>query len=1425
MQRKSLLWIFLLVYTSAYSQTFVMTGAPIATCSGTFFDSGGSAGDYSNNQNLNTTICPDGMGSTHILLRFDTAALEPGDVLCIRDGSSILAPLLACATDFPAGQPFQVQASANNPGGCLTLSFVSDAAGTSAGWAASISCASPCVVPAPGNVQVVSMNGGNMTWTWDAVAGSAGFEVSVNGGPFVPAGGPLSHTIPGLAPGDLIVIEIRPISANPGCTVESITANKSYIECTLSAAVAALAPAICFGTPTASATITASGAMGATQFFVVGNPNPFSNGNFTNFFAAGDHQVAVHDAAGCRDTVQFTTTEPPPIVIQITVTDAECFADNSGAIQAAASGGTGTLTYAWRRCQGGMIMPGALAIDLFAGCYAVTVTDANGCTAVAQDTIGEPPPFQFSAMQDSVRCFGGMDGRATVFASGAMPPFTYKWSNGDTSPMADSLKAGFHSVTVTDVIGCQAVTLVQVLQPTRLVIDSIRTTPIACFGDSTGTATVFARGGAPPYSYIWSGGQTGQTASGLFAGMHTVTVTDLKGCTATGNTQLSAPPELVATISNIQNETCAGACDGKMTLVLSGGAPPYSIAWSNPGIPPGETMPQNLCPGTYQATVTDANGCSKTTSATILGAVPLGIQFSAIPPVCTSDQNGSISATGSGGTPPYQFNWNTGGSSDTVQNLPCGTYTVTISDQSGCSLTASNTLLCPDQVSLDSIVTQPIRCFGAANGTATVFAQGGTGMLTYLWSDPNQQKNATATNLTPGMYTVTVSDQNGCSISASATITEPPALSATLTATTVTCFGGNNGAAQVTVNGGVPPYTYSWNVPQSTPTIGGLTAGFYSVTATDANGCTISPNPATVAQPATPLQVTAIQTHRACAGASDGEALATASGSNGPPYTFVWSNGATGPAPANFSIGMFTVTASDAQGCTGTQMVSIGGWDTIRVNIATIPPSCPGRTDGQATVNQVSGGAGGGSFNNYTFNWSVPGFSDTLYVNGLAGNQAFSLTVTDNAGCSTVFQDTLPDQLPIVPLLKTDSVTCHGLLNGAVRVLSVQSSRPIVQYAWNNGAGGQSLANLPAGTYTVTATDTQGCTGTATGIVSEPPPLQLQLDVQALLCNNDSNGIVQVTVQGGIPGYTYAWNTGATGNKIENLGPGNYAVTVSDKNGCTATDSTTLSQPNPPAISVETTDPACFGYRDGLARVLLSGGTPPYRFSLDGQNFSGSGVFFGLTAGNYSVFVQDGSGCTSTANFTLNQPPPIEVVVDPTATTIIYGDSILLTADAINTAGPAAYNWQSALVTTLLCTNPPECSAVWAYPEYSNTYTVLVTDTSGCQGRATVKVDVEKPRGVYVPTGFSPNDDGNNDLLVVHGKGGQIRRVKVFRVFDRWGELVFEDTDFPVNNVQRGWNGQFRGKNCQAGMYVWYAEVEYLDGFEQVLQGNTALIR
>ncbi len=1415
-----LLWLFGSCWLSA--QVFNMTGAPIFSCTGMFFDTGGSAGDYPNGQSLHTTICPDGLGFSQVMLRFDALALAPGDTLCLRDGSTVFAPLIACFSDSLPSLPFEVKASAANGSGCLTVVFSSDAQGTAAGWSAAIACV-PCVLPPPANVQVVQMRGGNMHWQWEDVPGSAGFEVRVNGGPWEPSSEPLGHVIGGLIPGDVTILEVRPISPNPNCTVQSALRGRAYVECMLSLSLASWSDARCSGTPSGTAIVVATGGIGPVNFGIVGNPAVFPDGNFVHFFPAGDHRVVAQDSAGCRDTVAFRIEEPPPIEIQLTMTDARCFADNSGSALAKASGGVGGFSFRWQRCQGGTVVPGPLATDLFAGCYAVTVTDANGCTAVAQGTIGEPSPFSFSSSQDSVSCHGGSDGWASISAGGSVPPYSYRWSNGDVGPVADSLKAGFHSVTVTDSRGCQAVTLVQVHQPPMLRFDSLEAVGVSCFGGSDGRVSAFGVGGSPPLSYFWNNQPGAPIWSSRPAGVYTVTVVDRKGCSLSASLTVNSPDPLLAQ-AVVQGETCVGACDGSASLTFVGGTPPYDIVWDTTGIPPGQNHPQRLCPGRYPFTLKDSRGCATTDSVVIAPALAITATFDIEPPRCAGGTDGAVEVKAQGGTPSYNYRWSNGQSGNVLVGLSCGVYSVTVEDGLGCEHVDSAVLLCPSPIVIDSMATVPASCFGGADGSATVFARGGTGALSFLWSDPNGQFAPVAVNLSAGTYTVTVSDANGCRVESVVAVGQPPALQAALFFRPVTCHGGSDGAVWVVVGGGTPPYAYQWNVPSGDSLLTDVSAGLYAATVTDAQGCAFSPPSVVVTQPPTALQVSAEVVRHACYNGAGGIARAEAIGGNGTPFTYSWSNNSQQRQVEDLSAGVYTVTVADALGCTAVQSVQVDRWDSLFASMVVIPPTCPNSMDGQASVNKIQGGAGNGIRENYRLQWNIPGVGDTIYVNRLSGGQLVSLTVTDNAGCTAVLArqvDTLP---PIRPLLQVDSIRCFGQYDGAVRVVSVQSTRPIASYRWSAGVLGQSLQHLSPGTYTVTVTDTQGCTGTASATLTEPLPLQVALQVEPIKCTGDRNGQVRALPSGGTPPYSYNWSTGSSADVIADLGVGSYTLTLSDRNGCTRTDSVVLQAPDPIVLEVQTIPPTCFGFRNGRATVLAQGGALPLRFRLNGGFFGASPTFLGLSAGSYTATVLDGKGCQTEMAFQIDQPPPLQVSLSAD-TTIAFGDSLLLQADVFNAVGEVTLRWQSALADSLYCADPPECTAVWVVPPYSNTYTAVAGDANGCTGSASVRVQVEKLRGVYVPLAFSPNGDGQNDRLVVHGKSRQVRQVRLFRVYDRWGELVFEAAHFPPNDDTHGWDGSFRNRPAQAGTYVWYALVEYRDGYQEQLRGEVLLLR
>lgn len=1274
--------------------------------------------------------------------------------------------------------------------------------------------------PAPGNLEMVGLGASDMTWAWEPVQGATGYEVNVNNGGWQPASGNLTHTVTGLANGDIVNIEVRALGGSPNCPPNIAAASNPFVVCTLAGNIGSLTAVACAGSSTGSAFINASNANGTVDYLTNGIEYP--TGDLLNIFTAGSHSVILRDDAGCRDTLDFTIAGPDSIVLNATRSDVLCNGGNTGSAFVTATGGTGTITFEWQLCGGGNVQTGATISSLFAGCYSVVATDDNGCTAEATVDVGEPDAYSFSLSQDSVGCNGLSDGAANIVVSGGTAPYQYSWDNGDTGPGATGLDAGLHFVTVTDGSNCISTTSVEVLEPAVLVIDSTASKAVSCFGGSNGTASVFPIGGTGPYAYMWVDNQDTPKALNLAANSYSVTVTDMNGCSVSTSVAVASPAELIISFNNVAGERCAQDCDGTATAVVAGGSAPYSFQWNDPNLPANASV-GNLCPGQYTLTVQDDSGCTQTESIDIDSAITIGVQFDLQAPSCSGVLDGTVATTVNGGVQPYQYAWTNNAVTPGIQGLDCGAYTLTLTDAVGCTFEETIALTCPATIEVTSLSTEAVKCFGGADGIITVQASGGNGGLQYLWNDSNAQTNSMASNLSIGNYTVTITDDNGCNITATATITQPPVLLASAAKTDVTCFAGADGTATAQPVGGVAPYAFDWTSLQSSPTATDLAAGSYTVTVTDLNGCTVTAS-TVLLQPASSVDLSAVQTKTACFSESNGAALATATGGNGAPFTFQWSNNESTAEAVNLPVGSYTVTASDNKGCTVVQSIDIQQYDSIVVNAPFVEPTCFGYADGRAAVNFVHGGAGGDVLANYTYQWSQPNAPNGISVEGLQGDKTYSLTVTDQQGCSGVFSFTVTQPPAIVVETAHDDVSCFGFSDGSARVVNVQGVNPITQYNWSNTVNGTQVDNVVIGTYTVTVVDSEGCTGSNSETITQPEVLQVEFTTKELLCSGDNDASITASVQGGTPQYTLQWSNGNSLTGISSLGPGVYTLQITDSHGCILTDSASIIRPDSMSVDVRTTDPRCFEDRNGHIDLAVTGGKLPYRYSIGGGPFNGSPNFIGLAAGFYTIQVRDANNCLVTVTDSLSQPLPLELSLGSDST-IILGDSILLSADISNAVGTLIYNWQSSLVADWDCVDSIECETILVKPANTNTYFLQITDANGCKGESRVKISVEKPRGVYVPTAFSPNGDSANDLLLIHGKSLQVRNILIFRIYDRWGELVYQDQNFNVNDTSRGWDGLFRGNACDPGVYVWHLEAEYADGFKEVLSGSVTLVK
>jgi hypothetical protein len=575
-----------------------------------------------------------------------------------------------------------------------------------------------------------------------------------------------------------------------------------------------------------------------------------------------------------------------------------------GTASTSATGGTAPYTYLWSNGETTASISG-----LTAGTYTVTVTDLNGCTANCMVTVQEPGcNLSATATGTDVSCNGGNNGTAIATATGNLVPVTYLWSNGSTTASITGLTAGTYTVTVTETPTCTAVASYTVTEPTLL--DAACTkTDATTIGGSQGTASVIATGGTAPYTYLWSNGETTASISGLTAGTYTVTVTDLNGCTANCMVTVQEPGCNLSATATGTDVSCNGGNNGTATATATGNLVPVTYLWSNGSTTASIT---GLTAGTYTVTVTETPTCTAVASYTVTEPTLLDAACSKTNATTIGGNQGTASVIATGGTAPYTYLWSNGETTASISGLTAGTYTVTVTDLNGCTANCMVTVQEPGCNLSATATGTDVSCNGGNNGTATATATGNLVPVTYLWS--NGSTTASITGLTAGTYTVTVTETPTCTAVASYTVTEPLVMDAACSKTNATTIGGNQGTASVIATGGTAPYTYLWSNGETTASISGLTAGTYTVTVTDLNGCTANCM-VTVQEPGCNLSATATGTDVSCNGGNNGTAIATATG-NLVPVTYLWSNGSTTASITGLTAGTYTVTVTETPTCT-----------------------------------------------------------------------------------------------------------------------------------------------------------------------------------------------------------------------------------------------------------------------------------------------------------------------------------------------------------------------------------------------------------------------------------------------------------------------------------------------------------------------------
>ncbi|MFM9057347.1 MAG: gliding motility-associated C-terminal domain-containing protein [Bacteroidota bacterium] len=1029
-------------------------------------------------------------------------------------------------------------------------------------------------------------------------------------------------------------------------------------------------PVSCFGGSDGSAQIQVNASSAYGVSWSSGGAGVTASG-----LSAGNYAVTVTDANNCIAIANLVITQPPALLLSSTSTSVSCAGGNNGRIDLAPSGGTPGYTYAW---SNGTTQQDP--VGLAAGNYAVTVTDAEGCTTQLSATVTAPFPVLLTTQPDAVDCFGGSTGSIDLSVQGGTPGYSYLWSTGVGTQDIVGVPAGSYSVTVTDQNGCTVSTSAQVNAPSTLVLNGTPTN-ISCFGASTGSINLSVAGGTAGYQYSWSTGAITEDVQSLPAGSYTVTVTDANACSLSLSIPVTQASQMVLQVQAL-NAVCSGSGTNSIDLTVSGGSGPYQYSWSTGAST--QDIAQ-LTDGTYTVSVTDVLGCTASASAQ-LSSQTTAVQLVLFPVDlnCAGDASGSIDLSVLGGTPGYTYQWSNGSGSEDPSGLQAGTYSVLVTDNNGCTETASVVVTEPAPITSTAAVTD-VACPGIPSGAIDVNMSGGTAPLTFLWSGGQVAEDIAS--LTGGVYTLSITDARQCEYIITASVAEPPPFVLQIAVSNAACSGSGLSALDLTASGGTGSFTYVWSTGAISQDVSGIGNGSYTVTLTDASGCTAQAV-AGIAEPA-PILVSGVTGNLTCFGDQSGSIDFSVSGGVGA-YAYVWSGGQTSQDLTALSAGAYTVVVSDANGCTQTTSFLISEPPPLIAGITTGAVSCSGGADGSLDLS-ATGGSG-----TLDFTWNTGQVSEDI-ASLTAGT--YWVIVSDDAGCTTTASATITQPAPLLITTQLSAPGCSGFATGTVDA-SISGGTPVYQYTWSNGSTTQDLINVQANTYTLTVSDQQGCTANTIVTIGEPAPLQLALIANAATCNGYFDGSLAPLISGGTAGYNYLWSTGSSAAQLAAVGAGTYTLLVSDAFGCTVSATALVTEPPPLQAVTVVSNLLCAGDQTGSIDLQISGGTPGYITTWSSGTFSED--LQSIAAGTYSVAISDANGCTTVQSALVSEPAILACSTNPVDVSCFGGSDGSISATVSGGTAPYQYSWNSTI-------SGPALNGISA-----GTYTVVVTDGNGC---------------------------------------------------------------------------------------------------------------
>jgi gliding motility-associated-like protein len=1124
------------------------------------------------------------------------------------------------------------------------------------------------------------------------------------------------------------------------------------------------------------------------------------------------------------------------------------------------------------------------------GIYTIDIQDGKSCGLTFDMTLSKV--FALDVKTDTVTCFGNSDGKFTVIPIGGTGPYTFVWkkSNGTNSaPQALSLAGatisgltfGTYTVVATDNLGVSVSKDFDIVQASAIFSVTTSSTNPKCIGNKDGSVTANVAGGFLPYYYEWSTGEKGFGKNTIInvgidpktgANDFSVTVTDKAGCMKVASTNLTV--NTVQLQKNIKDATCSGLGDGEVEVIASGGnslTGNYNFQWSynNFSQVSKSSKLTNLKDGTYYVTVVDDNGCQLVDSLKVKPGKTLSITPVVTNNKCFGDKAGKIVVTGntSGGTAatPYIFTftpgnagiYNTGGASViSYEQLPAGKYSVVMSDQDGCSISqAGLEVKDPVKLTITNVTVKDPTCQGnAKDGEIEIKAAGGTlaagANYKYKWNNNNLTPKITG--VVAGTYTITVTDDNSCVVNKTFTLIPP--LSPKITAfvvKNVNCPNSTNGSIEVTAtpSSAGDVLTYTWSNNQTGTGIFDLAPNKYSVVVSDQKGCTVKGDTAVTA-PTAMILIDTIVTKPTCTNSKDGTINFSIAGGT-KPYTFTWSvdgkieSTSVDTVLTNLPGASYIVSVTDSKGCEMLPiLVNVEKPLITKIAFTGLKEiSCvnTGDCNGVATCTVIQGENPNAVYN---FVWGINktdvGTSSTQTTLCAGYN---SITVSEGGKCPIV--DSVFIGNPGKVALDTADISpvrCFNGNDGAI-TLKGKGGVPPYTYQWT-GIGGPNTptySNLKGGQdYPFSIKDANNCEFTGKIKLAEPEKLIVDVTVVDISCAGAADGQIIVKTSGGTPGqdpanpYTYAWtgNVSTTGI-AKKLSGTSYTVTITDGSGCVVTENRAPVEPSKVYFTLDTiAQPICAGYLTDVTIKSAGGGSGSqlsnYTFSIDdGGTAPALDGVIPVYAGQHVIRVFDPNGCSSDEiTIKVDDPPAIRVNLGLDREVLLGKDEELnATIEATNPITKYTWSPTKGLTFSDSCKN---ICALLVKPTEDATYILTVMDTIGCVGADTINIIIDKNRNVYLPNIFSPNVDGTNDFMEVFASTESVEAINFFRIYDRWGNMVFESPSFkPVDSkvVGNRWNGFYKDIKANEGVYVYVCEVKFVDGVVLRFRGDVTLVR